>query len=65
MTFTVRDLENLSSVVMSLINIPVLTDSELGYILSGSGRNFLLSSYFLALASHQNQNVSLIVGLVK
>jgi len=71
MTFTVRDLENLSSVVMSLINIPVLTDSELGYILSGNDDSLLplhISIYkcISVLESHAlSSNQSLLPGIFR
>ena len=40
-SFSVKDLENLSSVIHSLVSIPVLSDAELGYILSGNDDSLL------------------------
>ena len=36
-----KDLESLSTVVHALVSIPVLTDNELGYILSGHDDSLL------------------------
>ena len=48
--FTEDDMEALSTVLLALVHVPVITDSELGYILAGHYFSYLLTCYlFLAI----------------